>query len=40
MAPYAKQFVEDLVTSVRRAYPGRDLTRRAPPLPRPKEPID
>jgi LysR family cyn operon transcriptional activator len=40
LAPYAKQFVEDLVVSVRRAYPGRDLTRRAPPLPRPKERVN
>jgi DNA-binding transcriptional LysR family regulator len=40
LAPYAKQFVEKLVASVRRAYPGRDLTRRAPPLSRPKEPVN
>jgi LysR family cyn operon transcriptional activator len=40
LAPYAKQFVEELVASVRRAHPGRDLTRRAPPLPRPKEPVN
>jgi DNA-binding transcriptional LysR family regulator len=40
LAPYAKLFVEKLVASVRRAYPGRDLTRRAPPLPRPKEPVN
>jgi DNA-binding transcriptional LysR family regulator len=40
LAPYAKQFVEDLVVAVRRAYPGRDLTRRAPPLPRPKERVN
>jgi len=40
LAPYAKQFVVELVASVRRAYPGRDLTRRAPPLPRPKEPVN
>jgi DNA-binding transcriptional LysR family regulator len=38
LAPYARKFVEELQASVRRAYPGRDLTRRAPPLPRPKEP--
>jgi LysR family cyn operon transcriptional activator len=40
LAPYAKRFVEELAASVRRTYPGRDLTRRAPPLPRPKEPVD
>lgn len=40
LAPYAKQFIEELVASVRRVYPGRELTRRAPPLPRPKEPIN
>jgi LysR family transcriptional regulator, cyn operon transcriptional activator len=38
LAPYAEQFVEELVSTVRRDYPGRDLVRRAPPLPRPKEP--
>jgi LysR family cyn operon transcriptional activator len=40
LAPYAKQFVEDLAVSVRPAYPGRDLARRAPPLPRPKEQVN
>jgi LysR family cyn operon transcriptional activator len=40
LAPYAEQFVEELVTYARRAYPRPKLTRRAPPLPRPKEPID
>jgi len=40
LAPYAKRFVEELVASVRRAYPGREFTRRASPLPRPKEPIN
>jgi LysR family transcriptional regulator, cyn operon transcriptional activator len=34
---YAEQFVEELVVEVRHAYPGRDITRRAPPLSRPKE---
>jgi DNA-binding transcriptional LysR family regulator len=38
LAPYAHQFVEEVVSAVRRDYPGRDLVRRAPPLPRPKEP--
>ncbi len=34
LAPYAEQFVEEIVTYCRRNYPGRDLIRRAPPLPR------
>jgi DNA-binding transcriptional LysR family regulator len=34
---YAEEFVDGLVTRLWRTYPGRDLTRRAPPLPRPKE---
>jgi DNA-binding transcriptional LysR family regulator len=34
LAPYAAQFVEEIVTYCRRNYPGRDLIRRAPPLPR------
>jgi len=37
LARYAEQFVEELVSYCRRDYPGRDLIRRAPPLPRPKE---
>ena len=37
LPPYAEQFVEELVVHVRRTYPGRDLTRRAKPLPRPEE---
>ena len=36
LAPYAKQFIEEIVASTRRDYPGRQFTRRAPPLPRPK----
>ena len=32
-APYAEFFVAELAGSVRRDYPGRDLVRRAPPLP-------
>ncbi|HEX3520654.1 MAG TPA: LysR family transcriptional regulator [Stellaceae bacterium] len=36
VAPYAAQFVEEIVAYCRRDYPGRDLIRRAPPLPRPK----
>jgi len=33
---YAQQFVDELVAYVRRTYPGRELTRRTAPLPRPK----
>jgi DNA-binding transcriptional LysR family regulator len=36
VAPYAAQFVDEIVAHCRRDYPGRDLIRRAPPLPRPK----
>ena len=36
LASYARQFVDELVAYCRRDYPGRDLVRRAPPLPRPK----
>ena len=35
LAPYAKQFVEEIVAATRRDYPGRQFTRRAPALPRP-----
>jgi len=38
LAPYAEQFITELAASLKRTYPGRDLIRRAPPLPRPKEP--
>jgi LysR family cyn operon transcriptional activator len=34
--PYAAQFVQEIVAYCRRDYPGRDLIRRAPRLPRPK----
>jgi LysR family transcriptional regulator, cyn operon transcriptional activator len=34
---YAEDFVEELVANVRRSYPGRELVRRAPQLPRPSE---
>jgi DNA-binding transcriptional LysR family regulator len=36
LAAYAEQFVDELVAHWRIDYPGRDLVRRAPPLPRPK----
>ena len=35
LPPYAEQFVEELVVRCRRDYPGRQLIRKAPPLPRP-----
>ncbi len=37
LAPYAEQFVEEIVAHCCNDYPGRDLIRRAPRLPRPKE---
>ena len=37
---YAKQFVDELTTHARRAFPGRQYLRRAPPLPKPKVPLD
>jgi DNA-binding transcriptional LysR family regulator len=36
LAPYAEEFVEELVTYARRTHPGREFIRRAPPIPRPK----
>jgi DNA-binding transcriptional LysR family regulator len=33
LAPYAEQFVDELVAYCRRNYPGREFIRRAPPLP-------
>jgi DNA-binding transcriptional LysR family regulator len=36
LAAYAEQFVDELAAYCRRDYPGRDLIRQAPPLPRPK----
>jgi LysR family cyn operon transcriptional activator len=35
-APYAEHFVEELVAYSRREFPGRALSRRTPPPPRPK----
>ncbi len=32
---YAEQFADELVVYCKRAYPGREFTRRAPALPRP-----
>ncbi|HET7766980.1 MAG TPA: LysR family transcriptional regulator [Burkholderiales bacterium] len=37
LAPYAEQFVAELAAYCRRGYPGRNLIRRALPLPRPKD---
>jgi LysR family transcriptional regulator, cyn operon transcriptional activator len=37
LAPYALRFVEELAAYCRRDFPGRNLIRRAPPLPQPKE---
>jgi LysR family transcriptional regulator, cyn operon transcriptional activator len=37
LAPYADQFVQDLVAHTRRDYPGREFIRRASPPPRPKQ---
>jgi LysR family cyn operon transcriptional activator len=36
LAPYAERLVEELLVYARRAQPGRDLVRRAPPLPQPR----
>jgi LysR family cyn operon transcriptional activator len=35
LAPYAEQFMAELVAETRRGYPGRTVTRRAPPMPQP-----
>jgi len=37
LAAYAAQFVDELVAYCRHHYPGRNLIRSAPPLPRPKQ---
>jgi len=34
--PFAQHFVNELVAQVRRDYPNRELTKRMPPLRRPK----
>lgn len=38
LAPYAEQFVEELVAHCRRVHPGREFIRYAPPPPQPKQP--
>jgi len=37
LPPYAEQFTAELTAYCRRRYPGQDLVRKAPPLPRPDE---
>jgi len=37
LAPYAQNFIDELVAYSQRNYPNRDLTRRAPPFPRPEK---
>jgi LysR family transcriptional regulator, cyn operon transcriptional activator len=36
LAAYAEQFVDELAAYCQRDYPGRELLRQAPPLPRPE----
>jgi LysR family cyn operon transcriptional activator len=36
LPPYAEQFIEEIVTYLRRGHPGHDFVKCAPPLPRPK----
>ena len=37
LAPYAEQFVAELVTLCQRNFPGREFIKRAPPLPQPRK---
>jgi len=37
LTAHAKSFIEGLVQHSSRNYPGRELERRAPAVPRPKE---
>ena len=39
LPPHAEQFVSEIVAHSRRAFPGREFLRHAPPLPKPKEPL-
>lgn len=39
LPPYADQFTKELVTRCRCEYPGLDLVRKAPPLPRPNRSV-
>jgi DNA-binding transcriptional LysR family regulator len=36
LAPYAEQFIKELIVDCQRVFPGQEFTPRAPPLPRPK----
>jgi DNA-binding transcriptional LysR family regulator len=38
LAPFAERFIEELLAYSPRNYPNRDITRRAPPMPPPREP--
>jgi DNA-binding transcriptional LysR family regulator len=38
LAPFAQRFIEELLAYSPRNYPNRDITRRAPPMPPPREP--
>jgi LysR family transcriptional regulator, cyn operon transcriptional activator len=38
LPPFAEQFIDGIVAAVQRDYPGREFTRRAPVLPKPKMP--
>ena len=37
LAPYAEHFVTELAAHCRRDFPGRELIKRAPPLPQPRK---
>jgi DNA-binding transcriptional LysR family regulator len=39
LAPFAANFVDELVAYTRETYPNRELLQRAPPLPRPKRSV-
>jgi LysR family cyn operon transcriptional activator len=40
LPPFAEQFIDGIVAAVQRDYPGREFTRRAPALPKPKMRLD
>ena len=40
LAPFAEQFIQELAAYCERVHPGREFTRRAPPLPQPKQSSD
>jgi hypothetical protein len=37
LPPYAEDFADELTAAVSKRFPGRELIRRAPQLPRPHE---